>query len=101
MLLGNLKLLSDDDLHDVQIERGRIQSILPAGKSPVLFSDSLRIRFEKALVFPGLINSHDHLDFNLFPRLGNRLYMNYREWGLEINKENKNLIGAILRIPQE
>jgi cytosine/adenosine deaminase-related metal-dependent hydrolase len=101
MLLGNLKLLSDDDLHDVQIERGRIQSILPAGKSPILFSDSLRIRFEKALIFPGLINSHDHLDFNLFPRLGNRLYKNYREWGLEINKENKNLIGAILKIPQE
>jgi cytosine/adenosine deaminase-related metal-dependent hydrolase len=101
MLLGNLKLLSDDDLHDVHIERGRIQSILPAEKSLGLFPDSLRIQFEKAIIFPGLINSHDHLDFNLFPRLGNRLYKNYREWGLEINKENKNLIDAILKIPQE
>lgn len=53
-----------------------------------------------ALAFPGLINSHDHLDFNLFPRLGNRIYNNYTEWGPDIHTNNKNVIQPIVNIPQ-
>lgn len=56
--------------------------------------------FENALVFPGLINSHDHLDFNLFPALANGVYSNYREWGRDIHTINKAAIEAVLRIPK-
>jgi cytosine/adenosine deaminase-related metal-dependent hydrolase len=53
-----------------------------------------------ALAFPGLINSHDHLDFNLFPPLANRIYNNYTEWGPDIQTNNRTSIDPILAIPQ-
>ena len=53
------------------------------------------------LLFPGLINSHDHLDFNLFPQTGNRIYNNYTEWGKDIQYQNKETINAVLKIPQQ
>ena len=58
------------------------------------------IEFENAIAFPGLINSHDHLDFNLFPQTGNRIYNNYAEWGKDIHDQNKETINAVLKIPQ-
>ena len=36
------------------------------------------------LVLPGLINSHDHLEFNLFPNLGHRTYQNAKSWAEDI-----------------
>ena len=62
--------------------------------------DTLRFQFDNALVFPGLINSHDHLDFNLFPKLGNRTYKNYLEWGTDIHHQNKKTIDEVLKVPQ-
>jgi cytosine/adenosine deaminase-related metal-dependent hydrolase len=38
------------------------------------------------LLLPGLINGHDHLEFNLYPRLGTRRYTNLREWAADIHK---------------
>ncbi|MFI5151910.1 MAG: amidohydrolase family protein [Chitinophagales bacterium] len=59
------------------------------------------IEFENALAFPGLINSHDHLDFNLFPKFGNKIYSNYVLWGNEINRQFKEEIQKILNVPQD
>lgn len=53
------------------------------------------------LVFPGLINSHDHLDFDLFPQLGNRIYADYVEWGEDIHTVNKPTINAVLKVPRQ
>lgn len=36
------------------------------------------------LILPGLINAHDHLEFNLFPRLGNGPYPNATAWAKDI-----------------
>ena len=60
-----------------------------------------QINFDRALVFPGLINSHDHLDFNLFPKLGNKTYNNYNEWGAYIHGNFKKEIDAVLKIPKD
>lgn len=62
-------------------------------------SDGLQLNFENALAFPGLINSHDHLDFNLFPQLGDRVYRNYTEWGNYIHQQYKHEIAAVLNVP--
>ena len=59
----------------------------------------VELNFENALVFPGLVNSHDHLDFNLFPQLGNKKYNNYAEWGADIHEENKKEISEVLKVP--
>ena len=36
------------------------------------------------VVLPGLINAHDHLEFNLFPQLGRGPYPNAGEWARDI-----------------
>lgn len=36
------------------------------------------------LVLPGLINAHDHLEFNLFPSLGRGTYKNAKSWAADI-----------------
>lgn len=53
-----------------------------------------------AAVFPGLINSHDHLDYNLFPQLGNHQYTNYLDWGRDIHQVNSAVIQAVLKVPK-
>ena len=58
------------------------------------------IRMDGAIAYPGFINSHDHLDFNLFSQLGNRVYTNYREWGKDIRTNNRDMIDAVLQIPE-
>ena len=77
------------------------EGINSRGESPPPTTfDELKIDFTNAIIFPGLINSHDHLDFNLFPQLGNRKYNNYSEWGTYIHKAYKNEIEAVLKVPQ-
>lgn len=36
------------------------------------------------LLLPGLINAHDHLEFNLFPKLGGGTYPNAKTWANDI-----------------
>ena len=50
-------------------------------------------------LFPGLINAHDHLPFNLFPQLGNPPYANSYDWGNDIHSRCKSAIDKITRIP--
>lgn len=53
------------------------------------------------LVFPGLINAHDHLEFNCFPRLGTpHQYPNSYEWGLDITQRRRSpVLDRVLEIP--
>jgi cytosine/adenosine deaminase-related metal-dependent hydrolase len=53
------------------------------------------------LVFPGLINAHDHLEFNCFPRLGEAgSYANSYAWGLDITRQRRPaVVDRVLRIP--
>lgn len=69
-------------------------------------SNKLRIELENqilelkdVLLFPGLINSHDHLEFNSFPCLANKIYTDYNDWGADIHTKNKNTIEETLKIP--
>ncbi|WP_287128311.1 amidohydrolase family protein [Candidatus Cyanaurora vandensis] len=49
-------------------------------------------------VLPGLVNAHDHLDFNLYPRLGHPPYANSYEWGREVYRPEQEPICSILRV---
>ena len=57
------------------------------------------LSFDGALVMPGLVNSHDHLEFNLYPQLGDRQYRNYTEWGKHIHAHYKKEINKVAGIP--
>jgi cytosine/adenosine deaminase-related metal-dependent hydrolase len=52
------------------------------------------------LLLPGLINAHDHLEFNLFPRLGQRLYANAREWAADIYRPLQSPVREHLAVPK-
>jgi hypothetical protein len=57
------------------------------------------IYLENVIAFPGLVNSHDHLEFNLFPLLINRTYTSQEEWGHDIHSTQQELIDNVLKIP--
>src|SRR5690348_8169186 len=102
MILSQLTLADKgrEALVNIHISGGTISEV---GAAPILpgLNGPLRLKFDDALVFPGLINSHDHLDFNLFPQLGNRLYDSYTEWGKHIHFHHKTEINQVLQVPLE
>jgi cytosine/adenosine deaminase-related metal-dependent hydrolase len=114
MILRNLNIVGSDGLKDILIENEKIIGLSPTAAGPTGIPAIPTIRnlstgnppagpslsFPDALAFPGLINSHDHLDFNLFPPLANRIYDNYTEWGADIQKHNRQEIDPVLKIPQ-
>jgi cytosine/adenosine deaminase-related metal-dependent hydrolase len=52
------------------------------------------------LILPGLINAHDHLEFNLFPRLGRGPYPNAVAWANDIYRPAEAPIRQHLEIPK-
>ncbi|QNI33759.1 methyltransferase domain-containing protein [Alloacidobacterium dinghuense] len=52
------------------------------------------------LIFPGLINAHDHLEFALFPRLGRGGYKNAAQWAQDIQRSDAEIIAVHRRIPK-
>ena len=52
------------------------------------------------MVLPGLINAHDHLEFNLFPRLGAGPYPNATAWARDIYRPGEPPVSEQLRIPK-
>jgi cytosine/adenosine deaminase-related metal-dependent hydrolase len=99
MRLCNLNIIETEGLQHIQVENGKIKAITDDEKTLQNNPKEMRIEFENAIAFPGLINSHDHLDFNLFPQIANRIYNNYSEWGKDIHIQNKEAINAVLKIP--
>jgi cytosine/adenosine deaminase-related metal-dependent hydrolase len=97
MVLGNVILADTGQVVDISIDNGTITKVSDA---MIDSDDPLRLYFEDSTIFPGLINSHDHLDFNLFPQLGSRIYNNYTEWGADIHKIFKHEIAEVTAIPQ-
>ena len=49
---------------------------------------------------PGLINAHDHLEFNLFPTLGRGGYRNATEWARDIHHPERSPVREQLRVPK-
>lgn len=98
MVLNNVKMINNNAIVQIQIADGIIKAV--NDKVLGYKTDHLRLTFEDAIVFPGLINSHDHLDFNLFSQYGNSVYNNYTEWADFIHKNHKQEINAVLKIPE-
>ncbi|PWT71820.1 MAG: hypothetical protein C5B59_17140 [Bacteroidetes bacterium] len=99
MLLHNAHVAWDAAINDIFIENEKIKSIIPSGgETPA--KNELIIDLDQSTILPGFINSHDHLDFNLFSSIKNRIYNNYTEWGKDIHQNNKNTIDAVLKIPK-
>ncbi|HMH34644.1 MAG TPA: amidohydrolase family protein [Puia sp.] len=99
MLLRNLSVIGREGLHDILFDQDGIRTVEHSATSKAAEGKTAGLIFNQAIAFPGLINSHDHLDFNLFQQLGNTIYHSYEEWGRQLHKEHKDQINEILNIP--
>lgn len=52
------------------------------------------------LLLPGLINAHDHLEFGIFPRMGNGKYPSWQEWANDIYRPEESPLRELLAIPK-
>lgn len=82
---------------DIAIDQGRIAQTIFNDQSP----KSLPIDLRGYQIFPGLINSHDHLEFALYPRLGEPPYRNATEWATDIHARYRDLILQHKLIPKD
>ncbi len=99
MILHDVSLHGAAERKHIHIKNGIIRTITARREMLDQLQDEERLELKGALVLPGFINSHDHLDFNLFPQLGNRLYANYTEWGRDIHRANADVVSEVQQIP--
>jgi SAM-dependent methyltransferase len=95
MILRNLEILGRSGAYDLIIGGQTIRDIVsgvPAGDSS--------IAFDGAVAFPGLINSHDHLEFDCYEQLDGGPYRDYVEWGKTIHQKHASVIAAVEAVPR-
>lgn len=68
--------------------------------APASDSKCAEIDLSGFLLMPGLINAHDHLQFALYPRLGEPPYRSYIDWGEDIHNRFPDLIAMHRSIPK-
>jgi cytosine/adenosine deaminase-related metal-dependent hydrolase len=81
---------------DVRLRGSRIDEL---GTDLKLSKGEAEIDCSNCFIYPGLINSHDHLEFNLFSRLGEPPYPNAYEWGDDLHRRWKPNITEIEKVP--
>jgi len=85
----------------IQIEDERITHIRNFPLTvPDRASGPTDINLNGFLILPGLVNAHDHLQFALFPRMGNPPYRNYIDWGDDIHRNFPEIIAKHHAIPK-
>jgi cytosine/adenosine deaminase-related metal-dependent hydrolase len=77
---------------ELWIENGRIAE---SGGKP-----GPRFRISAEHVRPGLINAHDHLGMNHFPRLGRPPYANLYEWADDVQRNFASEVGRCRTFPE-
>lgn len=83
MILRNVETLGSPRIRDV---------VIPGGSST--------IDLQGTLVFPGLINSHDHLEFNCYDQLGSGPYRDYVGWGSALHQRYAKEIAEVEAVPR-
>jgi cytosine/adenosine deaminase-related metal-dependent hydrolase len=102
MLLRGVEIVGEGgDSQEIAIADSTITRVSPCvSRGAPLDRDGLTLDFGEAIAFPGLTNSHDHLEFDLHPRLGHARYADYREWGDDIHRRDGDVIASLQRVPK-
>jgi cytosine/adenosine deaminase-related metal-dependent hydrolase len=80
---------------DLIIRYGRI-AFTPRART----QSAPKLNLSGFMILPGLVNAHDHLEFNLFPRLGHGPYPNATAWAEEIFQPTREPIATQLKLPK-
>ena len=83
-------------VRDLLVRRGRVSFALHGPSRRTWALD-----LHGYLILPGLINAHDHLEFNLFPRLGRGPYPNASAWARDIYHPDHDPIRQHLQVSKE
>jgi cytosine/adenosine deaminase-related metal-dependent hydrolase/ubiquinone/menaquinone biosynthesis C-methylase UbiE len=84
----------------ISVRGGQIEFV---GSRPIVSippSAEAQLDLTGFLLLPGLINSHDHLEFGLFPQLGRGPYQNAQEWATDIQTADAEIIAKLRGIPK-
>ena len=84
---------------DVVIAGDRIARVEPTRTAAGPADDSV-VKVRGGIVFPGLVNWHDHLEFDLYPPLGHGPYRDYLAWGEDIHRRDAETIRRIESVPR-
>jgi|HubBroStandDraft_6_1064221.scaffolds.fasta_scaffold00125_26 cytosine/adenosine deaminase-related metal-dependent hydrolase/SAM-dependent methyltransferase len=87
---------------DLRIAGDRISWLgsSPSSSASAAQSNSSALNLNGCLVFPGLINAHDHLEFALFPRLGKGGYHNFSQWARDIHLPDSSPVREHRSVPK-
>ncbi|MFL6415885.1 MAG: amidohydrolase family protein [Bryobacteraceae bacterium] len=80
---------------DIIVRYGRI-AFTPRART----ESAPKLNLSGFMILPGLVNAHDHLEFNLFPRLGRGPYPNARAWAEDIFKPSQEPLASQLKLPK-
>jgi len=86
---------------DIEISGDRVRRVVCGNLTETSGSrPATAVNLEGYLILPGLINAHDHLEFNLFPRLGRGPYSNSEEWARDIYQPGCSPVREHLAVPR-
>ena len=68
--------------------------------SPASSAQTPTFDLRNFMVLPGLINAHDHLELNLFPKLGCGPYPNASAWAKDIYRPHESPVKQHLNVPK-
>ena len=64
-------------------------------------SPAARIDLDDVVVFPALVNSHEHLEFDLYPTLGDPPYTDVDEWAKDVHERYAPLVSKVEGVSPE
>lgn len=86
---------------EIRIANGQVSSIGCSGQPLASRKRAHRLDLDGYVVLPGLTNSHDHLEFGLFPNLGHGPYANFEQWAKDIHQTEGEVIRRQRKIPKD
>jgi cytosine/adenosine deaminase-related metal-dependent hydrolase len=100
MIIRGVEIVGDDGgRRDIHLAGAHITGVEPCGAAGADI-DTRPLVFHDAIAFPGLINAHDHLEFDLYPPLGQGPYADYLAWGEDIHRRDGGQIASIEAVPR-